>query len=59
MSLEYNDSYVGTQAGSPTFFSIEQGAHNYAVDREIKLRNQRPNTQLSGRAGDQLIRDPK
>ena len=40
-------------------FDYVQGAHNYAVDREIKLRNQRPSLQLTGRAGDQLIRDPK
>jgi hypothetical protein len=36
-----------------------QGAHFNAVDREITLRIQRPNLQLSGRAGDVLIRDPK
>jgi RHS repeat-associated protein len=36
-----------------------QGAHQNAVSREFKLRIQRPNLQLSGRAGDQLIRDPK
>lgn len=39
--------------------NITQGAHGYAVDREIKLRQQRPNTRFSGRAGDQLIRDPR
>jgi RHS repeat-associated protein len=36
----------------------QQGAHNQAVQREFKLREQRPNLQNSGRAGDQLIRDP-
>lgn len=36
----------------------QQGAHNEAVQREFKLREQRPNIQNSGRAGDQLIRDP-
>jgi RHS repeat-associated protein len=36
----------------------QQGAHNEAVQREFKLREQRPNLQNSGRAGDQLIRDP-
>jgi RHS repeat-associated protein len=41
------------QIGSP-----QQGAHNEAVQREFKLREQRPNLQNSGRAGDQLIRDP-
>jgi RHS repeat-associated protein len=41
------------QIGAP-----QQGAHNEAVQREFKLREQRPNLQNSGRAGDQLIRDP-
>jgi hypothetical protein len=41
------------QIGSP-----QQGAHNEAVQREFKLREQRPNLQSSGRAGDQVIRDP-
>ena len=41
------------QIGKP-----QQGAHNEAVQRELKLREQRPNLQNSGRAGDQLIRDP-
>ncbi|MBZ5597350.1 MAG: RHS repeat-associated core domain-containing protein [Acidobacteriia bacterium] len=41
------------QVGPP-----QQGAHNQAVQREFKLREQRPNVQNSGRAGDQLIRDP-
>ena len=36
----------------------QQGAHNEAVQRELKLREQRPNLQNSGRAGDQVIRDP-
>lgn len=36
----------------------QQGAHNDAVQREFKLREQRPNLQNSGRAGDSLIRDP-
>ncbi len=36
----------------------QQGAHNEAVQREFKLRGQRPNLRNSGRAGDQLIRDP-
>jgi hypothetical protein len=36
----------------------QQGAHNDAVQREKKLRKQRPNLQNTGRAGDQLIRDP-
>jgi RHS repeat-associated protein len=36
----------------------QQGAHNESVQREFKLREQRPNLQNSGRAGDQLIRDP-
>jgi RHS repeat-associated protein len=34
------------------------GAHE-AVKREMKLRSQRPNMQLQGRAGDNLIREPK
>jgi len=38
---------------------FQRGAHNDAVQRELNLRNQRPNLQLSGRAGDVLIRDPK
>jgi hypothetical protein len=41
------------QIGAP-----QQGAHNEAVQREFKLRAQRPNLQDSGRAGDQLIKDP-
>jgi RHS repeat-associated protein len=36
----------------------QQGAHNEAAQREEKLRGQRPNLQSSGRAGDQLLRDP-
>jgi RHS repeat-associated protein len=35
------------------------GAHDAAVQRELNLRAQRPNMKLEGRAGDQLIRDPK
>jgi RHS repeat-associated protein len=35
------------------------GAHDAAVQRELTLRAQRPNMKLEGRAGDQLIRDPK
>jgi hypothetical protein len=35
------------------------GAHDAAVQRELTLRSQRPNMKLEGRAGDQLIRDPK
>ena len=38
--------------------SPEAGAHNQAVLREFKLRDQRPNLQSAGRAGDTLIRDP-
>lgn len=41
------------EVGSP-----QRGAHNEAVQREFKLREQRPNLKTSGRAGDQLIRDP-
>ena len=37
----------------------QHGAHNEAVQREVSLRKQRPNLQNSGRAGDQLIRDPR
>jgi RHS repeat-associated protein len=37
----------------------ERGAHNNAVRRELQLRAQRPNLQLTGRAGDVLIREPK
>jgi len=37
----------------------EQGAHNAAVQRELNLRTQRPNLQLTGRAGDVLIREPR
>jgi len=54
---DYNQINVvsGTtlQIGPP-----QQGAHDEAVQREFKLRGQRPNLQNSGRAGDQLIRDP-
>jgi RHS repeat-associated protein len=37
----------------------ERGAHNDAVQRELQLRAQRPNLQVTGRAGDVLIREPK
>jgi hypothetical protein len=37
----------------------ERGAHNDAVRRELQLRAQRPNLQVTGRAGDVLIREPK
>ena len=37
----------------------ERGAHNDAVQRELRLRAQRPNLQVTGRAGDVLIREPK
>ena len=36
-----------------------EGAHGDAVEREIRMRSQRPNMKFEGRAGDQLIRDPK
>lgn len=38
---------------------FQRGAHNDAVQREINFRNQRPDMQVTGRAGDVLIRDPK
>ena len=61
LGKEYSDFYPLQAIGDSLMISpfAEQGAHNYSVGREIRLRNQRPNLQLSGRAGDTLIRDPK
>lgn len=61
LGKEYSDYFTLQAVGESLVISPfkEQGAHNYSVDREIKLINQRPSLQLTGRAGDQLIRDPK
>jgi len=37
----------------------QTGAHQEAVQREFKLRNQRPSLRETGRAGDDLRREPK
>jgi len=50
--IDMGMQYMNKQDGMP-------GAHGDAVEREIRLRSQRPNMKLEGRAGDQLIRDPK
>jgi len=49
--IDEHKQYVNKD-GSP-------GAHDEAAQREMTLRSQRPNMQLEGRAGAQLIRDPK
>ncbi len=61
LGKEYSDYHTLQAAGESLLVSPfkEQGAHNYSVDREFKLINQRPSLQLTGRAGDVLIRDPK
>ena len=59
--LQYNDSLVVVGGAVLAGFS-EQGAHNDAVQRELKLRDQRPSLRSTGRAGDeelhQIVRDP-
>jgi RHS repeat-associated protein len=57
--IDFDLGYVqgGFVVTAPVGF--QRGAHNDAVQREINLRNQRPNMQVGGRAGDVLIRDPK
>ncbi len=50
--IDMGEQYMSKQTGM-------EGAHGDAVEREIRLRSQRPNMKLEGRAGDQLIRDPK
>jgi RHS repeat-associated protein len=53
-----NFSAIFVVNGTTIFIGPPQGgAHNEAVNREFKLREQRPNLQSTGRAGDQLIRD--
>lgn len=56
---EFQD--INTDRGGTTLVigPIQQGAHSEAVDREVKLREQNPSLQNTGRAGDQLhlVRD--
>jgi hypothetical protein len=50
---------LGVVGGAIAIGPPEQGAHNEAVRRELRLRSQRPNLRVTGRAGDVLIRQPK
>ena len=61
LGKEYSDYHTLQAVGESLLVSPfkEQGAHNYSVGREFNLINQRPSLQLTGRAGDVLIRDPK
>ena len=60
LKKQYGDFWQFGLNGDAVVISFkEEGAHNYSKGREIKWRNQRPSLKETGRAGDQLIRDPR
>lgn len=58
--LPYENHPIMTVVNNTVQISMEgpTGAHYVAVQREIQFREQRPNVESTGRAGDSLVRDP-
>ncbi len=55
---DYRDNFIIGGTTIQLGLEIHEGAHNEAVKREQKLRDQRPNLKDTGRAGDTLVRVP-
>ncbi len=57
--IDFEIGEISRQIVVETPIRFQRGAHNDAVQREIILRNQRPDLQTAGRAGDMLTKESK